>query len=158
MAIQNRPDLFIVTQILGRRVIDTPSMTRELNSPWNSLDLLETLLALSESDMHEEVKRIFEFASQQEASLVLLGLAELKPPWIPLQKEIIFNLVMTFLSGGHSNSVFVLSKLWQVSESSVISGLQRMYIADPTTLSRILDVAQDMKVCSVGYDLYWYQQ
>ena len=73
-------------------------------------------------------------------------------------EEIILNLVMTFLSGGHSNSVFVLSKLWQVSESSVISGLQRMYIADPTTLSRILDVAQDMKVCSVGYDLYWYQQ
>ncbi|TPX41510.1 hypothetical protein SeLEV6574_g06049 [Synchytrium endobioticum] len=144
-AIQHRPELFVVTQSLGRRVIDTPTMTSLVNQPWNSLDLLETLLALSESEMYEEVERIFDFASQQAPEVILLGLAELKPPWTPLQKDLVLNLVMSFLSGGHSNSVFVLSKLWQVSDSSVITGLQRMYVADPTTLSRILDVAQDIK-------------
>jgi len=52
---------------------------------------------------------------------------------------------MLFLSG-HPSSPFVLSRLWQVNSNLSISSLQQMYSKDPSSLSRILDVAQEMKV------------
>ncbi|KAJ3055880.1 hypothetical protein HK097_008877 [Rhizophlyctis rosea] len=154
-AIQVAPELFSLNQTAPRRVVTLEganSAARVLipalgNQAWNSLDLIETLILLSEGPLYEDVKAVFENASQQAPELLLLGLAQLTIPWNPLMKELAPNLVMLFL-GGHQNSNFVLPKLWQLSQPLAISGLLHLYSRDPSSLSRILDVAQEMKALS----------
>ncbi|KAJ3415017.1 hypothetical protein HDV05_005662 [Chytridiales sp. JEL 0842] len=115
-----------------------------LNQPWNSLELIDSLLRLSESEVHDEVKAFLELASQQSPELLLLGLSQLPVPWNPLHKELASNLVVMFLAG-HPSSNFVIPLLWQIAQPLTIAGLVHIYTKDPSSLSRILDVAQEMK-------------
>ncbi|KAJ3299964.1 hypothetical protein HK104_005661 [Borealophlyctis nickersoniae] len=154
-AIQAAPELFSLNQIATRRVVtlDGANNAARLiipalgNQAWNSLDLIETLVGLSDGALHEDVKAIFESASQQSPELILLGFAQLSIPWNNLLNEMTPSLVMLFLTG-HQNSNFVLPKLWQTNQSLAVSGLLHLYSRDPSSLSRILDVAQEMKALS----------
>ena len=47
---------------------------------------------------------------------------------------------------GHSSSTLVLTRLWQVNNNLFIEGCLEMYKKDAMTVSRILDIAQDLKV------------
>ena len=47
---------------------------------------------------------------------------------------------------GHSSSTPVLTRLWQVNSNLFIEGCLEMYKKDAMTVSRILDIAQDLKV------------
>jgi CCR4-NOT transcription complex subunit 1 len=47
---------------------------------------------------------------------------------------------------GHSSSIPVLTRLWQVNSNLFIEGCLEMYKKDAMTISRILDIAQDLKV------------
>ncbi|KAJ3039081.1 hypothetical protein HDV00_012639 [Rhizophlyctis rosea] len=154
-AIQSAPELFSLNQTAPRRVVTLEganSAARVLipalgNQAWNSLDLIETLVLLSDGPSYEEVKSLLESASQQSPELLLLGFAQLTIPWNNLLKELAPNLVMMFLQN-HQNSNFVLPRLWQLSQPLAISGLLHLYSRDPSSLSRILDVAQEMKALS----------
>jgi len=52
---------------------------------------------------------------------------------------------MVFMQG-HSNFVPVVQKVWQINPTILITGLANIYKKFPTSLSRILDVAQEVKV------------
>ncbi|KAI9365956.1 CCR4-Not complex component, Not1-domain-containing protein [Zopfochytrium polystomum] len=154
-AIQALPDLFSVSAA-ARRVIPTnsnPALLKGLppvllNQPWNSLDLIETLLLLEAvPDITEDVRTLLELATQQFPELMVLGLAQLTIPWTSLHKELASNLVILFLVG-HPSSSFVLPLLWQISQQLCLAGLVHLYSKDPSSLSRILDVAQEMKALS----------
>ncbi|KAJ3332113.1 hypothetical protein HDU76_001257 [Blyttiomyces sp. JEL0837] len=153
-AVQSAPELFSFSSSMRRVISDPASVTSIktisstfLNQPWNSLDLIETLVSISESELYEDVKVFLEFSSQQSPELMLLGLSQIGGTWSTLHKELASNLVMMFLTG-HPSSSFVLPLLWQFSQQLVIAGLIHMYSKDPTCLSRILDVAQEMKALS----------
>lgn len=57
----------------------------------------------------------------------------------------IINLVVLFLNGHPSSSV-VLMKLWQINPNELVFGLLNVYNNDRSQLSRILDIAQEIKV------------
>ena len=55
------------------------------------------------------------------------------------------RLLLVYL-GGNAGSALALTKLWQVSPEFVISNILEMYTSDATSLSRILDIAHELKV------------
>ncbi|KAJ3214619.1 hypothetical protein HDU67_001427 [Dinochytrium kinnereticum] len=151
-AVQLTPELFDGLQTT-RHVINEsliiPAAGKALfnaiiNQPWNNLDLLDTFMRLSEKELYEDVKVFLELSFQHSPELILLGLAQLAVPWSPLHKELASNLVMMFLVG-HPNSAAVLPLLWQLNHSLTLAGLVHLYSKDPSLLSRILDIAQEIK-------------
>ncbi|KAJ1569392.1 hypothetical protein HK405_005645 [Cladochytrium tenue] len=153
-AIHTSPDVFALAGA-ARRVIPDSSPTllkglpqSFLNQPWNSLDLTETLIILADvPEVAEDARVILENATQQAPELIVLGVAQAKTQWTALQKDLASGLVLLFLNG-HPNSSFVLPILWQVSQQLCMAGLVLYYSKDPSSLSRILDVAQEMKALS----------
>ncbi|KAJ3031110.1 UNVERIFIED_CONTAM: hypothetical protein HDU68_006489 [Siphonaria sp. JEL0065] len=153
-AILSAPELFSFTLLTSRRVLsDQLLMGKSLppqftQQPWNNLDLLETLVILSEvQDALEDVKALFEYAMQNSPELLLIGLAQIPAPWTPLHKEVASTLVIMFLAG-NQNSSFVIPLLWQVSPSLVLAGLAHIYSKDPSQIGRILDIVQEIKALS----------
>ncbi|KAJ3129357.1 CCR4-NOT transcription complex subunit 1, partial [Irineochytrium annulatum] len=154
-ALQGAPELFSLSPNTRRVLNDSfviPPSGKTLagalvQQPWNSIDLIEAMLALAETDIYSDVKTFLEFSSQQSPELLLLGLSQLSTQWTTVQKELASNLVMMFLIG-HPSSSFVLPILWQLNQQLPLAGLVHMYAKDQSTLSRILDIAQDMKALS----------
>ncbi|KAJ1537025.1 hypothetical protein HK096_005081 [Nowakowskiella sp. JEL0078] len=153
-AIQTVPDLFTLNQSVTRRVVSvdptlthvtTRSMIQNLsNQPWNSLDVLDTLIFLSEGEVQEEARALLEFASQHAPEVVALGLSQMKEPWSQAHKDL-SNSVITMFMLGHPSSSFVLPRIWQNTPKLTVKVLLAMYNKDPTSLSRILDISQDLK-------------
>jgi hypothetical protein len=69
----------------------------------------------------------------------------IQSPWGILYWELCSELLALFL-GNHPNSSYVLHKLWSINRSLVMRGMVESYNKDPYCLSRLLDVAHDIKV------------
>lgn len=62
------------------------------------------------------------------------------------------ELLQIFLpSNGHPHSISVLSHLWNIDSRCIIYAMVNMYNESPSYLSRILDIAQELKVSIVYY-------
>ena len=57
--------------------------------------------------------------------------------------------MVRLLIGGHPHSPIVLPRIWHLSPELFISGLVLMYSEDPTSISRILDIAQELKALAL---------
>lgn len=62
-----------------------------------------------------------------------------------MMKDVGLKLVLSLLAG-HVHAQIVLPKVWEQTPALVVSGLIYMYTEDNSSLSRILDIAQDLKV------------
>jgi CCR4-NOT transcription complex subunit 1 len=115
------------------------------NSPWYSLALIETLLKLAETEHHTALRAIFDAPIKQCPELLLLGLIQVKPTWNNVLRSELISTLMALFLGNHPNSSLVLHKLHHTAPSVVIRGMVEMYFKDPSSLSRLLDIAQDLK-------------
>lgn len=126
---------------------------------WKSLDLVEVLLRLSEVGHYQQVSELFKFPVQNCPDMLVLSLLQITPAWNTLKQELISTLMPLFL-GNHPNSAVVLHHAWtsQGGQSSAVRTLVMHSMAewymrgephDQTRLSRILDVAQDLKALSL---------
>lgn len=127
-----------------------PASTRNLSGPlisstWNCLDLLEFTGFLIDTEFFEDVKPIFEMASRQAPELLCIGLASLNPPWNSINKEILVKLTCGFLIG-QASSLIVLPKVWALNPNTMLVCMAEMHRRDATCLSRLLDVAQELKI------------
>lgn len=61
-------------------------------------------------------------------------------------KDEIVDVLLPAYIAGHSSSNLVLARLWKVNPDLFISGLMELYLQDNTSLSRVLDITQDMKI------------
>jgi CCR4-NOT transcription complex subunit 1 len=116
-----------------------------VTSPWNCYELLEFTGLLIDTEYFEEVKPVFEMASRQCPELLCIGLASLNPPWNSINKEILVKLTCGFLIGQTSSSV-VLPKIWSLNSNTMLVCMAEMHRRDATCLSRLLDVAQELKI------------
>lgn len=114
-------------------------------NPWNSVELIETLIKMADTELYEEIKLLFEKFTKQTPEVVCLGLAQVQKPWNALHQEILNRLVSVFLAG-HSSSTPVLTRLWQVNDNLFTEGCLEMHKKDAMSVSRILDIAQDLKI------------
>ncbi|KAJ3339474.1 hypothetical protein HDU93_008188 [Gonapodya sp. JEL0774] len=113
-------------------------------STWNSLDLMETLTILADSEVSDLAKELFDLALKQAPELVLLGLALIEPPWNTFHTELANSLLLRFLAS-HPSSSLVIPKIWTINSTWIVSGLVELYRKDQGVLSRILDVSQEVK-------------
>lgn len=66
-------------------------------------------------------------------------------PWNELQKDYASKLLHMFL-GGHPNHQLVFMRIWQIDPTYLTTAFRDFYTENPLNITRILDVAQDLKV------------
>ena len=133
---------------------------------WKSLDLIDILLRLSDAGHYEPVSKIFQWPVNHCPDMFCLGLLQLPASWNTLKAELLANLFPQFL-GQHANAATVLHYAWHCQGNSalirplIMRSMAEWYmrgenqsaggnaVHDPSRLSRILDVAQDLKALSM---------
>uniref|UniRef100_A0A8C8IF33 CCR4-NOT transcription complex subunit 1 n=1 Tax=Oncorhynchus tshawytscha TaxID=74940 RepID=A0A8C8IF33_ONCTS len=125
---------------------------------WYSLDLVESLLRLSEVGQYEQVKQLFSFPIKHCPDMLVLALLQISTSWHTLRHELISTLMPIFL-GNHPNSAIILHYAWHGQGQSpsirqlIMHSMAEWYMRgeqyDQAKLSRILDVAQDLKSLSM---------
>lgn len=76
-----------------------------------SLDLVESLLRLSELGQYEQVKQLFGFPIKHCPDMLVLALLQISTSWHTLRHELISTLMPIFL-GNHPNSAIILHYAW----------------------------------------------
>ncbi|XP_066506128.1 CCR4-NOT transcription complex subunit 1 isoform X2 [Hoplias malabaricus] len=125
---------------------------------WKSLDLVESLLRLSEVGQYDQVKQLFTFPIKHCPDMLVLALLQINTSWHTLRHDLISTLMPIFL-GNHPNSAIILHFAWHGKGQSpsirqlIMRSMAEWYTRgeqfDQAKLSRILDVAQDLKSLSM---------
>lgn len=66
-------------------------------------------------------------------------------PWNEIRLEYSQRLLAMFLAG-HPNHQLVFMRIWQIEPKYLLNALREFYEENPLNITRILDVAQDLKV------------
>lgn len=119
-----------------------------LSHPWNAMELIKILIKLACEDKEDDAKQLLDIASRQSTELLLLGLLNVEQPWSSLHTDVVRKLISVFVVG-HSSSVFVLTRVWQWNPEILTDVMVNLYLQDSSTLSRILDIAQELKAIPV---------
>ncbi|RKP25851.1 CCR4-Not complex component, Not1-domain-containing protein, partial [Syncephalis pseudoplumigaleata] len=113
---------------------------------WNSVELFETLTSFHDTEMAGDLRTLLEKMAKMSAELVFLGLLQVeRSKWNELHQDMLSKLLFLFLTG-HPSANLTLSRLWTLNGELLVSGLLEMYRKDANTLSRILDIAQDLRI------------
>ncbi|XP_046333509.2 CCR4-NOT transcription complex subunit 1-like isoform X5 [Haliotis rufescens] len=157
------PDVFSFADYPGDTVVidilkSTPNDEDREVATWKSLNLVESLLRLAEAGHYQAVWDLFKYPSQKCPDMLVLALLQTTPTWNTIKQELIATLMPIFL-GSHANSAVVLHYAWHHQGHSstirtlIMHSMAEWYMRgephDQTRLSRILDVAQDLKALSM---------
>uniref|UniRef100_A0AAQ5X6M0 CCR4-NOT transcription complex subunit 1 n=1 Tax=Amphiprion ocellaris TaxID=80972 RepID=A0AAQ5X6M0_AMPOC len=125
---------------------------------WKPCRCLDSLLRLSEVGQYEQVKQLFSFPIKHCPDMLVLALLQISTSWHTLRHELISTLMPIFL-GNHPNSAIILHYAWHGQGQSpsirqlIMHSMAEWYMRgeqyDQAKLSRILDVAQDLKSLSM---------
>ncbi|KAJ7074336.1 Not1-domain-containing protein [Mycena amicta] len=153
-------DTFNFVQLPGKRIVTVDDVS--IASPtikslaanvqghtWNSLELFEVLVRLADSDSLEIrncVREMLDKAIKISAELVHMGLLQVPDlPWNEIRREYSRRLLGMFLAG-HPNHQLVFMRIWQIEPSYLTDAFRDFYEENPLNITRILDVAQDLKI------------
>ncbi|WFC98612.1 CCR4-NOT core subunit cdc39 [Malassezia yamatoensis] len=122
-----------------------------LDTTWNSLDLIETLMELAggkpgaedSAEVGKAVSAILERGIKTHAELVLLALVQLPQSTSAVHPELVSKLFGMFLAG-HKQQRLVFWQLWHATPSIMLDLLVRVYHESPLQLSQIVEVAQEL--------------
>lgn len=122
-----------------------------------SLDLVESLLRLSEVGQYEQVKQLFNFPIKHCPDMLVLALLQISTSWHTLRHELISTLMPIFL-GNHPNSAIILHYAWhgQVGDpfpSTMEDSYSRFYIRC-TVISLVLPTGTVSLHSSAHHALY----
>jgi CCR4-NOT transcription complex subunit 1 len=67
------------------------------------------------------------------------------PNWNEIRTEYTQKLLAMFLAG-HPNHQLVFMRMWQIEPTYLTDAFRKFYEDNPLNITRILDVAQDLKV------------
>lgn len=117
---------------------------------WNSLDLFEVLVRLSDDDQPGEtkvvVREMLDKAVKISPEIVQMGLFLVdSPSWGHIRAEYSDRLLKAFLAG-QPNHQLVFMRMWQTQPSYLTNSFTEFHRSNPLNITRILDVAQDLKV------------
>ncbi|KAJ8915845.1 hypothetical protein NQ315_004658 [Exocentrus adspersus] len=122
---------------------------------WRSLNLAELLLNLSECGLYNHVQELFKIPIHSCPDVLVLALLQISGPVTLLRQELLTTLIPIFL-GNHPNSAIILHHAWHTQNINIkpiiMHAMAEWYVrgdCDQTRLSRILDVAQDLKALSM---------
>ncbi|KAG5645053.1 hypothetical protein DXG03_007232, partial [Asterophora parasitica] len=154
-------DTFNFVQLPGQRIVTVDDVA--VASPtikslaanvqghtWNSLELFEVLVRLANSESLEIrscVREMLDKAIKISAELVHMGLLQVpqEPSWNEIRLEYSRKLLAMFLAG-HPNHQLVFMRIWQIEPTYLTDAFRDFYEENPLNITRILDVAQDLKI------------
>ena len=125
---------------------DVPRRVPDSLDVWGSIDLVETLLRLSDVEGYDEVAPLFHAPLGECPEILLLALAESRPSWGPLHGEMLSALLEGLLNTSFPDSLPVLHRLWVCNMAVLVQGLVQMYRSNGTvdSLRRILEITQEL--------------
>ncbi|XP_043661469.1 CCR4-NOT transcription complex subunit 1 isoform X3 [Drosophila teissieri] len=154
------PDLFSFADfVFSQPALDVlktaPDADNKEISAWKSLHLVEVLLSIADKGYYTQVHELFKFPAQNCPDVLFLALLNTSPPMTPLRQDLFNQLIPTFL-GNHPNSNVILASAWSSNNfqlrSNIMNAMSEWYLRgnefDQVKLSRILDLAQDLKALS----------
>ncbi|XP_017106115.2 CCR4-NOT transcription complex subunit 1 isoform X1 [Drosophila bipectinata] len=154
------PDLFSFSDfVFSQPALDVlktaPDAENKEISAWKSLHLVEVLLSIADKGYYTQVHEIFKFPAQNCPDVLFLALLHINPPLSPLRLDLFNQLIPTFL-GNHPNSNVILASAWSSTNfqlrPNIMNAMSEWYLRgndfDQGKLSRILDLAQDLKALS----------
>lgn len=122
---------------------------------WRCLYLSELLLFSADRGYYGQVVELFKMPLQQCPDVLMLTLLQIAPPLTAMRQELITMLIPIFL-GNHPNSAIILQQAWHAPIPNIMAivmhAMAEWYLrgeCDQSKLSRILDVAQDLKALSL---------
>lgn len=96
----------------------------EVIDVWQSVDLVERLIILSEtSGLYKQVRKVFDNPLKQLPEYLLLSLSLAKPPVGNVLLDEILSILMPIFLGNHINSSIVLQKLFELNSALFITGI-----------------------------------
>ncbi|KAG0608479.1 hypothetical protein M758_8G108900 [Ceratodon purpureus] len=141
-AVSAPPEVFTFAHSLRKQIHRQPAASP--NHAWLSLDLLEVLCDLAELGYLSSVRSLLEVPLQHCPELLIFGLAQIKTDWNVIQAEMLPLLLPAYLASNATSSV--VQELWLLNADLVMRTMVEMHAADPSTISRILDVCHELKV------------
>ncbi|ORY87999.1 CCR4-Not complex component, Not1-domain-containing protein [Protomyces lactucae-debilis] len=114
-------------------------------SPWNSLQLLQTCYRLAANESLDDAKELIDVASKSTPELIFLGSVQLPQPRSPRQEQYCETGFDLFFNG-QSNHQVVFYRLWQVEPEFMCTKLIEYHGKDPLAITRILDIAHDLRL------------
>lgn len=158
--ILKNPDLFnfgdyIYTPVSVEQLKTPPELDKEM-SAWKSLHLIEVLIYLADSGLYPHVSEIFKIPIQHCPDVLFMALLQINPP-ISVTRQDLFNILLPIFFGNHPNSVPILHHAWNATnlhpnlKHFIMQAMSDWYVRgdyDQSRLTRILDVAQDLKALS----------
>ncbi|KAI8598126.1 CCR4-Not complex component, Not1-domain-containing protein [Dissophora ornata] len=126
--------------------VQTHASSELESSIWNTLPLVETLMNIADNDTQEDVKPILDLGLKSSTELLFLGLAQLRTPWSPLHQDLVSKLLHVYLTGTGVIPQFVQTRLWQVNQGLLVSGLLDLYDHDRSSLPKILKISEDLSI------------
>lgn len=154
------PDLFsFADYVFSQPTLDVlktpPDADNKEIAAWKSLHLVQVLLSIADKGYYNQVHELLKFPAQNCPDVLFLALLNISPPVTPLRQDLFNQLIPTFL-GNHPNSNVILSSAWGTQNfslrPSIMNAMSEWYLRgnefDQVKLSRILDLAQDLKALS----------
>lgn len=159
--ILKNPDIYsfadhIFTSVSVELLKTPPETDNKEIASWKSLHLVEVLLYTAENGFFAQVLELFKIPLQHCPDVLCMALLQINPPLTVLRQELFSSLVPIFL-GNHPNSGTILHHAWNSTNLNhslrhiIMHSMSEWYLRgdhDQSRLSRILDVAQDLKALS----------
>jgi CCR4-NOT transcription complex subunit 1 len=88
--------------------------------PWCSIDLVDTLMRLAQTDMYQGVQKLFEFPLGQCPDLLLTALCRLRPLWVEVKQQLLSLLFPRVLDNDGPFIAEVLKNAWGADKDNVV--------------------------------------
>ena len=127
--------------------IKISSLSPSLLQFFTSLEILELLVELSESDYYSEIRSLFDLPISKCPEILLLGLAQIEPQMgYSLLNELYNQLLPQYLDN-YTNSMSLLESIWNLKPQVIISALSETFNKDSSlaNLSKIFEICQAIK-------------
>lgn len=147
---------YIFTSVSIELLKTPPEMDNKEIAAWKSLHLVEVLLYIGDSGLFGPVLEIFKIPLQHCPDVLFMALLQINPPISQLRQEL-FNQLLPIFLANHPNSGPILHHAWNANNFSnalkhfIMQAMSDWYVHgeyDQSRLTRILDVAQDLKALS----------
>jgi len=115
------------------------------NAVWLSLDLLETMLRLGESDLYQQVRHLFKTPLNACPGRLLSGLIAVKSNGA-LKQELMETLMPNFLVK-NKDSALVMKSIWKTNPTShvtIVLWMRKVYHKKQKWLHRIMEIVQEI--------------
>ncbi|KAH9811088.1 CCR4-Not complex component, Not1-domain-containing protein [Melampsora americana] len=120
-----------ITSLLGQAPVQEPDRTR---------------LEDGEAEkVIEKASEIMERACKANPELVMIALIQVERPWGVLHTDLASQLLQSFLTG-HPSHQLVFLRIWQLDPSFLMAALREFYESNEMNVTRVLDIAQDLKI------------